>query len=186
MATIEVQAHEQGLEVEVWAQDEHRIGLKPILRRCWAKRGQRPVALVRPQYKWGYLHAFVRPRSGQTFWWLTSWIDAVAFSQVLAHFAADREAGTKRWIILVLDGAGWHRSRQVEIPPGLTLVPLPPYSPELQPAERLWPLTNEPLVNRCIETYPDLEEIQCARCRQLEQQTALIRDRTYFHWWPAA
>src|SRR3954471_10216097 len=54
--------------VEVWATDEHRIGLKPILRRVWAPKGQRPIALGHPRYKWLYVTAFVQPISGEVFW----------------------------------------------------------------------------------------------------------------------
>ena len=54
--------------VEVWATDEHRIGLKPIIRRVWAPKGQRPIALGHHRYKWLYVTAFVQPISGETLW----------------------------------------------------------------------------------------------------------------------
>src|SRR4051812_27375818 len=54
--------------VEVWATDEHRIGLKPIIRRVWAPKGQRPIALGHPRYKWLSVTAFVQPISGEVFW----------------------------------------------------------------------------------------------------------------------
>ncbi len=50
--------------------DEHRLGLKPVLRRVWARRGHRPQVVVRPRYERLYLYGFVHPRSGRT-WWLT-------------------------------------------------------------------------------------------------------------------
>jgi hypothetical protein len=55
--------------VEVWATDEHRFGLKPILRRVWAPKGQWPIALGHHRYKWLYVTAFVQPISGETFWY---------------------------------------------------------------------------------------------------------------------
>ncbi len=70
-------------------------------------------------------------------------------------------------IILVLDQAGWHTSDQVKVPKGIHLFFLPAYSPELQPAERLWPLTNEPIANRCFESLDELEVVLFARCRRL-------------------
>src|SRR3954465_4122757 len=54
--------------VEVWATDEHRIGLKPIIRRVWAPKGQRRVPLGPPRYKWLSVTAFVQPISGETVW----------------------------------------------------------------------------------------------------------------------
>jgi transposase len=70
------------------------------------------------------------------------------------------------------------------VPKGIHLVPLPPYSPELQPAERLWPLVNEPLVNQAHTTLDALEELVYQRCRRLLRQQELIRGLTFYHWWP--
>jgi hypothetical protein len=61
-----------GRAVELWAFDEHRLGLKPLVRRVWARRGQRPVALSTHKYQWLYLYGFVRPATGQVEWWLAN------------------------------------------------------------------------------------------------------------------
>src|SRR3954452_20255183 len=66
-AVAEAAAQHPDTPVEVWATDEHRIGLKPILRRVWAPQGQRPIALGHHRYKWLYVTAFVQPISGETF-----------------------------------------------------------------------------------------------------------------------
>lgn len=87
-------------------------------------------------------------------------------------------------IILPLDQAGWHMSEQLEVPEGIHLVPLPPYSPELQPAERLWPLVNESLANQAFETIEQVEELVEQRCLRLLKQQQLIRGLTFYHWWP--
>jgi transposase len=93
--------------------------------------------------------------------------------------------GTRdKWIVLVLDQAGWHKSQQVAVPEGIHLVFLPPRSPELQPAERLWPLSNEAICNRRFETLEELEVEQSRRCCQLLEQAELVRRHTLFHWWP--
>jgi hypothetical protein len=55
-----------GAEVEAWwAQDEHRLGLKPLLRRVWARRGKRPLAPVHHRYEWLYVYGFLRPKTGK-------------------------------------------------------------------------------------------------------------------------
>jgi hypothetical protein len=178
------QARQKGSDLRVWAFDEHRIGLKPILRRVWAKRGHRPVVSVQPRYEWRYLHGFVEPSSGGTFWWLTSWVDVEAFNLVLREFAAWCKPTPATPVLLVLDQAGWHCSGDVQVPLGITLIFLPPYSPELQPAERLWPLSNQAICNQRFDTIQDMEDAQCLRCRQLQQQPQLVRAYTRFHWWP--
>jgi len=170
--------------VELWAMDEHRVGLKPILRRVWALRGQRPRAVVRPRYQWEYVYGFVQPETGATEWLLLPTVNIAVFNLALAHFARAVGAGPAQQIVLVLDQAGWHQSPQVVVPPGLHLVPLPSYSPELQPAERLWPLTNEPLANRSFATLADLDAVLGDRCADLAEQPDRIRAYTLFHWWP--
>ena len=70
------------------------------------------------------------------------------FAALLALFAREAGAGRERMIALVLDSAGWHTAPNLVGPEGLRLVYLPPYSPELQPAEHLWPVLDEPLANQ--------------------------------------
>jgi hypothetical protein len=170
--------------IELWATDQHRIGLKPILRRVWSPRGQRPGAVVQHRYQWCYLYAFVHPRSGRTFWLLLPTVSIAAFTIALAEFAQAVGAGPGKQILLVLDSTGWHVSAQVQLPEGLHLYFLPPYSPELQPAERLWPLTNEALANKHFENLDELQEVQTHRCLALHALPNVIHAHTHFHWWP--
>src|SRR5579884_4044781 len=95
-------------KVELWSQDEHRIGLKPILRRVWARKGSRVRAVVRPRYQWMYLYGFVEPQSGKTSWLLMPTVNTAAFSLALAAFVQEQGAGPHKQILLVLDQAGWH------------------------------------------------------------------------------
>lgn len=178
------QAAHPAAAVEVWASDEHRVGLKPTLRRVWARRGQRVVAVVHPRYQWMYLLAFVCPQTGQTHWWLLPTITLQVFEAALAAFAQLVGAGPHRQVLLVLDRAGWHTSAHRQIPEGVQLVWLPPYSAELQPTERLWPLTNEPLANRPFTDLAELEAVQSQRCLAVQAQPDRIRAITPFHWWP--
>jgi transposase len=69
---------------------------------------------------------------------------------------------------VVLDRAGWHVSGRVEVPEGVRLVFLPPYSPELQPVERVWPLVNEAVANRYFHDLEEMMEVVAERCRVLE------------------
>ncbi len=160
--------------------DEHRIGPKPILRRVWALRGPRPQVVVRPGYEWLYLYGFGHPRSGRT-WWLTMpTVSIAAFNLALAEFAADLQLSARSRILLLLDRAGWHITPEVIRPPGLDLQFLPPYTPEPQPAERLWTLTNEGLANRCFDSPDALEEAQTARCLAVSEQRAAVAARTNY------
>jgi transposase len=92
--------------------------------------------------------------------------------------------GHNKRVLLALDQAGWHTSDQLQVPEGIHLMFIPSHSPELQPAERLWPLTNEPIANQSFQSLDELEEVLFHRCRPLLQQQELIRGLTFFHWWP--
>jgi transposase len=181
----ELQGTETAIPVEVWAFDEHRLGLKPILRKIWAPRGCRPIAKGHHRFQWLYLYGFVRPVTGEVVWFIVEAVDTAVLSLILAAFARDVGAGADKHIILVLDRAGWHISAALAVPEGVELMFLPSYSPEIQPAERLWPLTNEPIVNEYFETLDDLNEVLGQRCCILADEPDLIKAHTLFHWWPA-
>jgi DDE superfamily endonuclease len=87
--------------IELWSQDEHRIGLKPILRRVWARKGTRVRAVVRPRYQWMYLYGFVEPRSGKTSWLLMPTVNTTAFSLALSAFAQEQGVGPNKHLLLV-------------------------------------------------------------------------------------
>ena len=168
--------------MEVWATDEHRIGLKPIIRRVWAPKGQRPIALGHHRYKWLYVTAFVQPISGEVFWYVSNGVSKPFFAALLALFAREAGAGRERIIVLELDSAGWHTAPNLAVPDGIRLAYLPPYSPELQPAEHLWPVLDEPLANQSFATLADLEHVVTERCRVLHHDQ--LKPGTTFHWWP--
>jgi transposase len=175
-------ARHPDLPVEIFATDEHRLGLKPILRRVWAPKGERPVALGHHRYEWLYVTAFTQPTSGETVWYLSNGVSKPFFAALLAAFARETGAGRDRTIVLVLDNAGWHTEPGLPVPAGIRLVYLPAYTPELQPAERLWPVLDEPLVNTYFATLPDLEAVVARRCLDLDAEE--LRPGTNFHWWP--
>jgi transposase len=106
------------------------------------------------------------------------------FEAELAAFAQAVAASPTKPIVLVLDRAGWHSTQRLRVPDRLHLLFLPPYSPELQPAEHLWPFTNTVLLNRHFASIQDLEDMQAQRCLTLQAQRDLVRSAALFHWWP--
>jgi transposase len=167
-----------------------RLGLKPLIRtlirRVWALRGKRPVAKVKRRYEWLYVYAFVHPTTGEVHWLILPKVNVEVFSLALSQFAQEVGASKEKRILLVVDQAGWHTGKEVEIPEGIHLEFLPSYSPELQPTERLWPLTNEAVANRLFEGLDELEEVLVERCVALCEQAETIRSHTNYHWWPDA
>lgn len=172
--------------MELWAEDEARLGLKPLIRRVWAPVGQRPTPRVNRRYEWTYLYGFVRPTTGEVWWLILPTVKKELFSMALSEFAKEVGASNHKRILLVLDRAGWHTSGEVELPEGIHLEFLPTGSPELQPAERLWPLSNEAIANRLFEEISEVEDALLERCVELLDQAVTIKDLTNYHWWPQA
>lgn len=183
-AVTEEAAKHPERSVEVFASDEHRLGLKPVTRRVWAPIGERPIAPGHHRFDWLYVTAFVSPASGETFWYVHDGVSKPFFEALLETFAREAGAGLHRTIILVLDNAGWHGEAGLNIPEGVRLVFLPPYTPKLQPAETLWALVDEPIVNKHVETIHELDEIIGKRCGALANERDVIKSRAGFHWWP--
>jgi hypothetical protein len=109
--------------------DEARVGQKGRTGHRWWVRGQRPPGLCDKRFASAYLFAAVRPSTGEDFCLVLPRVSTEAMDRFLLDFAATVPAGTHA--VMVLDGAGWHDERSVTIPPNVTLVELPPYSPEL-------------------------------------------------------
>ena len=153
----------------------------------WASDRLPLSSIVSPGALCALVVGFVHPASGRTIFHLATSVSIPLFEVELAAFAHAVGASPTKQIVLVLDRAGWHTSVHLRVPAHVHLLFLPPYSPyspELQPAEHLWPLTNSCLINRHFDTIEDLENAQFARCADLQRHPKLIRSTTRFHWWP--
>lgn len=80
----DVQTAHPDADVEAWAMDEHRVGLKPVLRLVWVAQEEQPIALVNWRFEWLWLYGFVHPKFGQTYWWILPYVRIDLFNRVLA------------------------------------------------------------------------------------------------------
>ena len=140
-----------GKRLTLWCQDEARVGQKGRVCHRWFTRGVRPSGLCDQRYTWAHLFAAVRPSTGQ------------GFAPVLP------EASTRAMqVFMLLDQAGWHGARALVVPGNVTLVPLPPYSPQLNPVERVWLYLRERhLSHRLLNGYDAIVDACCAAWNQL-------------------
>ena len=125
--------------LRVWAFDEHRVGLVPTQRRAWFPWWVVPIAPFRWKFEWSWVYGFVEPETGATDWFIMPRVNHPSLSIVLKVFAENHHINEDNPAELVLDNARWHTTKKLKIPAGLHLMFLPAYSPELQPAKRLWP-----------------------------------------------
>lgn len=141
--------------VEVWFQDEARIGQQGTLTNVWAPRGSRPTAVKQTEYDWVYVFAAVNPLTGASSALIAPTVNTRYMNEHLRFIS--EEAGPDVQVVLVLDQAGWHVSKSLKLPPNITLLCLPPYSPELNPVERIWGfLRRHYLSNRVYKDYDEL------------------------------
>ncbi len=134
------------------------------------------------RYDWVWIYAYVCPTTGDTFWLILPTVDAELMSLSLKEFALHAKAGPNNQIILGIDQAGFHTAKDIHVPEGIHLFYLPSHTPELQPAERLWEYTDEPLANRCFTDIEALTTVLCARCKDLTELTTTIKSLCNYDW----
>jgi hypothetical protein len=168
--------------VEVWAEDEARLGLKPIARRVWCLKGHRPTSNGQSKFESLYVFGFAHPATGRNRTLIQPKANTVTMGAALADFAAWADPTGQKVLVVVVDNAGWHVAGKLAVPPNVALHHLPSCTPELQPAEPLWPLVREGLANKTFPTLPALEEPLARRCQWLANHTAVVKGAVGFHW----
>jgi hypothetical protein len=140
--------------------DEARVGQKGRLCHRWWLRGRRPPGRRDKRFAWAYLFAAVEPGTGADVALVLPEATTTTMNLSLAEFAASLPADVHA--VLVLDGAGWHGARALAVPANVTLVQLPPYSPELNPVERVWLYLRERFL--ALRLWADYRAIVDACC----------------------
>lgn len=134
----------------------------------WAQTGSRPEAVKQTEYDWVYLYAAVNPLTGVSSAMLAPTVNTHYMNEHLKFIS--RQVAPGSHAILVLDQAGWHVAKALEVPANITLLHLPPYSPELNPTERVWAyLRSHHLSNRVFKNYEELFEIAKAAWNSLDE-----------------
>ena len=150
------------------------------------KKGERQSVPQSNGYSWLYVYGFVHPRSGRCDLLRFDSVDVDSFNAALKLFKTRVDPNNEAYIVLYVDNAGWHRSKKVLCPEGIELMFSLPYTPELMPAEHLWPPLKEGLANRAWASLAELREAVDTRCAWLMSQAALVSQATSFHCLPKA
>ena len=150
-----------GKPVEVWFQDEARVGQQGTRTRVWARRGTRPRAPRDRRYAWAYLFGAVCPERAVAAGLVLPYADAAATGLHLAEISHHVASGAHG--VVVLDRAGWHAAGDLAVPDNLTLLPLPSHSPELNPVENVWEYLRQNQLS--LRVWPDYDAIVETCCR---------------------
>lgn len=165
--------------VKIWVADESRFGLHTQSRRCWALRGQRVVIAHQQRYEWDYVYGAVEVVEGLTqFRFLPS--VSLALSRGFLQQIADSDPQAEH--VVIWDQAGFHpRPADGQLPARIHLLPLPPYSPELNPIEGLWDQVQDVTCNRRWASLDELEAVLTAALRPFWETPA--RALSLVHHW---
>jgi hypothetical protein len=178
--------HPEAARVELWFMDEARIGQKGRLTHVWYQKGVRPRGVRQQGFAAAHLFGAVCPERGEGVALVLPEVSTGAMDVFLAELSRAVPAGTHA--ALVLDGAGWHVSEDLTVPPNLTLIHPPPYSPELNPVERVWEyLRDRWLSHRVLAGgYDAVVDAACAAWNALLAEPGRLRSLTSFPWLPAS
>ena len=161
-------------------QDEARFGRISDVRRCWAPFPIRPLCRGMLTHEYTYAYGAVDAISGQFDSLILPYVNTACTQRFLDEVAARHP---RHRIIMVMDGAGWHRSGALKVPATMRLLSLPPYAPELNPVEHLWEELREKYFhNKAFESIEALEDQLCVGLVAMEQDRPRVQSIVAWDW----
>ena len=180
---METTALHPGKRIQIWFQDEARVGQKGRTAHRWWIRGERPLGLCDRRFTSAYIFATVCPATGNSFALVLPKANTKAMSRFLDDFSATLDPEVH--VLLVMDQAGWHGAKELTLPKNVTPVPLPAYSPELNPVERVWLYLRERfLSHRLLDNYDAIVEACCKAWNAFSADVERVRSLTSYNWIP--
>jgi transposase len=171
----------QGTAIEIWFQDEARIGQKNKTTRRWAKRGTRPSAPHDQRTASTYIFGAICPAQGKGAGLVLPCCNTEAMNLHLAEIAL--AVAPAAHAVLLMDQAGWHTTGKLILPGNITIMPLPAKCPELNPVENIWQFMRDNwLSNRIFESYTEIVDHCCNAWNKLIEQPCRIKSIGARHW----
>ena len=157
---------EAGARIEIWSQDEARIGQKNKITRRWARRGTRPRAPHDQRTRSAYIFGAICPQEGKGAGLVLPFCNSDAMALHLQEIS--RTVAPRAHAVLVMDQAGWHTSAKLDVPANITILTLPPRAPELNPVENVWQFMRDNWLSNRARRHrrPLLRRLeQCSLCK---------------------
>lgn len=146
--------------------DEGRFGLQSTVTRVWAKRGEPLQMKVQQGYKSFYIYSCVSPHSGVSFSLFLPEVNTEMMNLFIEELA---KAYPERDLLIILDQAGWHKAKDLTVPENISFVFLPPYSPELNPVEKLWQWLRKEVTHNVV--FPTITALMDALVKEFRTLT---------------
>lgn len=155
--------------------------MRGTISRIWSQKGSRPIALQQQEFEWVYTFGAVCPARSKAVAVVMPYANTEAMNVHLKEIS--QGVKTTAHAVVVLDKAGWHTTKGLKIPKNLTLLELPPYSPQLNPAEHLWDwMRRHHLSNRTYEGYKEIVNACCESWLDLIADRNRLRSMCWFPW----
>ena len=153
---------------ELWFFDESRFGTHSKIGHGWFRTGIRTPVKIKLGYKNFYLYSAANPKTGKEFTIILPNVNINCMNIFLKEFSKTIK---QRKVLIVMDGAGWHKSDKLKYPKNIRILIQPAYSPELNPIEKLWQyIKDHTIKNKIYKTLPDLENQVCKFVRTLNPE----------------
>ena len=181
MATIYLKDDTDNRPVKLFFEDEARFGRINIVSRCWVPKATRAKVTQQMIREYTYAYTTVCPETGENY----SIISPVNNTDAMNKFLADFSIAYNHYrVIMCLDGAGWHTSKELELPENVRLLKLPPYAPELNPTEHIWDYIREQkhFNNYTFETIDKVEENLSKTLKELNTEHETLISLCNFSW----
>lgn len=167
--------------VDVWFQDEARVGQRGTLSRIWTEKGSRTRLVRQQQFESAYIFGAVCPGRDESVGLVMPYANTHAMLIHLEHISAKIPKG--RHGVIVLDKAAWHTTKKLQKFSNLSILPLPAASPELNPTEQVWEgMRDEYLANRCYENYEEIVDVCCESWNAFTDQPNKIKQLCTRSW----
>ena len=170
-----------GRPVRIWVTDEHRYGLIPVVRKCWTLRGIRPTAPYQTKYEWGYLYSALEVDGANAAEFLCLPRVDLGMSRLFLEQLVARDPHAEH--VVIQDQAGFHLNPELhKLPAHIQVIPLPPYSPELNPVEAIGDVIKDRIGNTLWATLEALEEAMSEELRPIYESAERVRSLVSHGW----
>lgn len=153
--------------INIYFQDESRFGLMTKQKRVLVSKGVKPIGKFQHSYQWLWLWGCFSPITGDAHYWETSHVGNDLFEAFLHDFA---ESNPREFKLIVIDNAGFHACQNISLPENIHLVRLPPYAPELNPAEKVWQWMKDRVAMKFFGSTKDLQNKITEMVNQLKPE----------------
>ena len=165
-------------KVRIMFQDEAGFGRINKPRHCWCKKNMRPETPCHHIREYQYSYGAVEPLTGENFFLILPRCNSVIMNIFLEKLSEEYKGDI---ILLVCDGAVWHKSKALKVPKNIKITHIPPYTPEMNPIEQIWSkIRTMGFKNEVFRTLEDVVNRLCKTIRDLTEE--MVKSITHRDW----